>query len=131
MENVFCQQRGRNGQNDNPTYVQYGPSINSILLGQTTTTKKGNTGKVDNYAFHKPNKLPVQRNDSKKRPLMESKETEAAITRDVISDDVHNVCVFRESLPAGLHAFFFPSDISQSTLGGGGGGEEMVAMHAL
>ncbi|KAK3747957.1 hypothetical protein QZH41_019192 [Actinostola sp. cb2023] len=66
VENVFCQQRGRNGQNDNPTYAQYGPTINSILLGQTTTTKKGNTGKVDQYAFYKPEKLPVKR---EKKPM--------------------------------------------------------------
>jgi len=66
VENVFCQQRGRNGQNDNPTYAQYGPTMNSILLGQTTKTKKGNTGKVDQYAFYKPEKLPVKR---EKKPM--------------------------------------------------------------
>jgi hypothetical protein len=61
VENVFCQQRGRNGQNDNPTYVQYGPTMNSILLGQTTTTTKSNTGSVRSFSFYKPQKLPVNR----------------------------------------------------------------------
>lgn len=46
VENVFYQQRGRNGQNDNPTYSQYGPTMNSILLGQTSVTKKSNTSRA-------------------------------------------------------------------------------------
>lgn len=61
VENIFCQQRGRNGQNDNPTYLQYGPTMNSILLGQSTTTKKSNTGNVECLPFYKANKLPVKR----------------------------------------------------------------------
>ena len=61
VENIFCQQRGRNGQNDNPTYLQYGPTMNSILLGQSTTTKKSNTGNVECLPFYKASKLPVKR----------------------------------------------------------------------
>lgn len=61
VENVFCQQRGRNGQNDNPTYSQYGPTMNGILLGQMSVTKKSNTGAIDNLSFYKPSKL-VQKN---------------------------------------------------------------------
>lgn len=57
VENVFCQQRGRNGQNDNPRYVDYGPTMNGILLGQTTTTSKSNTGCIESLPFFKPNKL--------------------------------------------------------------------------
>ena len=61
VENVFCQQRGLNGQNDNPTYAQYGSTINSILLGQTAITNKSNTGSVESLSFYKPSKLPVIR----------------------------------------------------------------------
>jgi hypothetical protein len=61
VENVFCQQRGLNGQNDNPNYVQYGSTMNSILLGQSSVTKKSNTGSVDSLSFYKPSKLPVSR----------------------------------------------------------------------
>lgn len=38
-ENVFCQERGNNGQNSNPPYAQYGPTMNSILLGQNNHQK--------------------------------------------------------------------------------------------
>ena len=48
VENVFCQTRGKNGQNANPTYAQYGPTMNGIILGQTTTTSRSNTGSLEN-----------------------------------------------------------------------------------
>lgn len=51
VENIFCQERGHNGQTSNPTYAQYGPTMNSILLGQTTTTNCSNTGSVENLTF--------------------------------------------------------------------------------
>ncbi len=57
VENVFCQTRGRNGQNANPTYAQYGPTMNGIILGQTTTTSRSNTGSVENLSFFKMNAL--------------------------------------------------------------------------
>lgn len=51
VENIFCQEQGHNGQTSNPTYAQYGPAMNSILLGQTTTTSCSNTGSVENLTF--------------------------------------------------------------------------------
>ncbi len=66
VENIFCQQRGCNGQNDNPTYLQYGPTMNNILIGQSTTTKKSNTGNVESLSFYKPKKLPVNRSRLRK-----------------------------------------------------------------
>ena len=51
VENIFCQERGNNGQNDNPTYAQYGPTMASILIGQTTTTTKNNTRSLDSLPF--------------------------------------------------------------------------------
>lgn len=109
VENVFCQQRGRNGQNDNPTYAQYGPTINSILLGQTTTTKKSNTGKVDSYAFLRPEKLPVIRKESHEKELKKLKEN----NKSQVSDRT-------VALPQ-VTEFLFPPQVSQSTLGGRNG----------
>ncbi|KAL3857566.1 hypothetical protein ACJMK2_012217 [Sinanodonta woodiana] len=44
IENFFCQQRGiKNGLNTNPTIQQYGPSVNSICLGQRTVSSKSNS----------------------------------------------------------------------------------------
>lgn len=57
IENVFCQQRERNGQNDNPNYNQYCSTVNGIILGQRTTTKKSNTGNVDSLSFFTPTRL--------------------------------------------------------------------------
>ena len=61
VENIFCQQRGRNGQNTNPTYSQYGPTMNGIILGQTTTTSRGNTGSVENLTFFKGKNLKIKK----------------------------------------------------------------------
>jgi hypothetical protein len=44
VENHFCQLRGANGQNDNPTYQTVQGTQNSIIFGQTTISKKCNTG---------------------------------------------------------------------------------------
>ena len=45
VENFFCQQRGlKNGMNTNPTVGQYGPGVNSIILGQVSVSRKANTG---------------------------------------------------------------------------------------
>ena len=44
VENIFCQQRGLHGQNDNPRYIQYQNGINSVLMGCRTSTTKSNTG---------------------------------------------------------------------------------------
>ena len=56
LENSFCQARGGNGQNSNPTYSQYGPTMNSILLGQTSSTTKSNTGETSSFSFSRPKK---------------------------------------------------------------------------
>ncbi|KAK3083414.1 hypothetical protein FSP39_021984 [Pinctada imbricata] len=45
IENVFCQMRGmKNGANTNPNYLGYCRSVNAIILGQTTVSRKSNTG---------------------------------------------------------------------------------------
>ena len=50
IENLFCQQRGIcHGLNSNPTLLQYGPGINSIILGQCTVSKKSNSGSKAKY----------------------------------------------------------------------------------
>ena len=49
VENFFCQQRSLfNGSNTNPTALQYGKTVNSILIGvrSTTAAKRSNTGGV-------------------------------------------------------------------------------------
>lgn len=62
VENVFCQQRGRNGQNDNPNYDQYCHKMNGIILGQRITTKKSNTGNVEDLTFFTPSRLVHKKN---------------------------------------------------------------------
>ena len=57
VKNIFCQERDHNGKNSNPTYAQYGPTMNSIILGQTTTTNCSNTGSVENLTFFKKGSL--------------------------------------------------------------------------
>ena len=44
-ENHFCQVRACNGQNNNPTYRQQESTQNSIRFGQTTVSRKSNTGR--------------------------------------------------------------------------------------
>jgi len=45
IEDMFCQQRGLyNGANSNPTYSQYSKTLNTIILGQTTISRKSNAG---------------------------------------------------------------------------------------
>ena len=57
VENIFCQARGRNGENRNPRYSQYMDTMNGILLDQKTTTRKSNTGFVESLTMVKPSKL--------------------------------------------------------------------------
>lgn len=46
VENTFNQMRSTyNGANSNPNALQYGRTLNSIILGQKTISQKGNTGK--------------------------------------------------------------------------------------
>jgi hypothetical protein len=45
IENMFCQQRTlHNGANTNPTYLGYCNSVNSVILGQTSISRKSNAG---------------------------------------------------------------------------------------
>ena len=51
VENHFSQLRGANGQNDNPTHQMVQGSQNSVIFGQTTISRKCNTGKRKNDSF--------------------------------------------------------------------------------
>ncbi len=44
VENIFCQIRGFNAQNDHPNYALYSSTINTVNVTQSTISKKGNTG---------------------------------------------------------------------------------------
>ena len=45
IENMFCQQRTlHNGANTNPTYLGYCHSVNSVISGQTSISRKSNVG---------------------------------------------------------------------------------------
>ncbi|KAJ8319800.1 hypothetical protein KUTeg_001387 [Tegillarca granosa] len=55
IENIFCQQRTLySGANTNPTYLSYCHSMNSVTLGQTTISRKSNTG-GETAEIHKKN----------------------------------------------------------------------------
>ena len=61
IENIFCQQRALyHGANTNPIYNEYRTGINSIILGQTTTSTKSNAGKhsAKPFALSLPSKRP-------------------------------------------------------------------------
>ena len=51
VENHFCQLRAANGQNENPTYALVEATQNSIIFGQTTVSRKSNTGCTRNHTF--------------------------------------------------------------------------------
>ena len=45
IENLFCQQRTlHNGANSNPTYLGYCRTVNSVILGEASVSRKSNTG---------------------------------------------------------------------------------------
>ena len=47
IENVFCQQRRLyKGNNTNPTYLNYCRTMNAIILGQATISRKSNAGGI-------------------------------------------------------------------------------------
>lgn len=59
IENVFCQQRSLyHGATTNPTYNAYRTGINSIVLGQSTISRKSNAGGSKAEPFAKSLKLP-------------------------------------------------------------------------
>lgn len=73
VENEFNQQRSTyNGANTNPNALQYRRSLNSIIIGQSVISKKGNAGlnkfcSAQPYSYQNPNPLkPKKRkqNDS-------------------------------------------------------------------
>ena len=51
VENHFSQLRAANGQNENPTYLLTQSTQNSVIFGQTTVSRKGNTGTSKNASF--------------------------------------------------------------------------------
>ena len=51
VENHFSQLRGANGQNNNPTYQMVQSTQNSVIFGQTTISKKCNTGNTKNESY--------------------------------------------------------------------------------
>ena len=51
VENHFSQLRSANGQNNNPTYQAVLGTQNSVILGQTSISKKSNTGIAKNTSF--------------------------------------------------------------------------------
>ena len=69
VENHFSQLRGANGQNDNPTYQTTQGTQNSVIFGQTTISRKSNTGteKSDSFAG-----LPKENLFGKKKRLQKS-----------------------------------------------------------
>ena len=44
VENLFSSQRGINGSNNNPTYLQYCKGLNTILLSRKIVSTKSNAG---------------------------------------------------------------------------------------
>lgn len=45
IENVFCQQRVLyNGNNSNPTYLNYCNTMNAVIIGQGSISRKSNVG---------------------------------------------------------------------------------------
>ena len=48
---IVSQLRGANGQNENLTNLLPQGTQNSIIFGQTTISKKSNTGGIKNYTF--------------------------------------------------------------------------------
>ena len=59
IENVFCQQRSLyHGATTSPTYNAYRQGINSVVLGQSTISKKSNAACSKAEPFAKSLKLP-------------------------------------------------------------------------
>ncbi|CAC5387160.1 unnamed protein product [Mytilus coruscus] len=66
IENIFCQERSlHNGACTNPTYLGYCNTMNSVILGESTISRKSNTGghNADPFSYHTKNPL----NPSKKQ----------------------------------------------------------------
>ncbi len=62
LENIFCQVRGFNAQNDHPNYSLYMNTINTVNITQASISKKcnsGGTGDLPKVAL--PNLHPFKR----------------------------------------------------------------------
>ena len=72
VENFFCQERGIcHGLNTNPTIAEYGPAVNSIILGQDTLSHRNNTGTVAQpYCATTPCSLNPKPNKKQKTKAM-------------------------------------------------------------
>lgn len=72
LENIFCQIRGSNGQNDHPKYYMYGTTLTSVNIGQSIISKKGNAACTDkNSEAQLPFAgLPKEHPFSRKRKLI-------------------------------------------------------------
>ena len=64
VENPFSQLRGANGQNKNRTYLLATATHNSVIFGQSTISKKCNTGCTTTHSY---TELPKGRLFSRKR----------------------------------------------------------------
>lgn len=70
IENIFSQQRGTyNGPNPNPDYLTYSRTINTIILGETSISRKSNaSGSYQGATYHtavdirQPLKRPLHQN---------------------------------------------------------------------
>ena len=53
VENHFCPLRAANGQNENPTYALAEAIQNSVIFGQSATSRKSDTGctRNDSYVY--------------------------------------------------------------------------------
>ena len=71
IENVFCQQRGLyNGNNTNPTYLNYCRTIND--LGQATISRKSNAGGITHghWQFNPPSYLLITTGTCGQDPML-------------------------------------------------------------
>ena len=74
VENHFCQKRRvYNGNMTNPIYATYQKSNNSIILGQTSVSKKSNAGEKTgaiSFAFERPGPVKKQKKGSSGRLVL-------------------------------------------------------------
>ena len=69
IENLISQQRGlHNGANTNPNYLTFSRSVNSIILGQSSGSRKSNAGGNGAYIYTKQPLKPSQV-ENRKSPL--------------------------------------------------------------
>ena len=47
LENIFCQIRGSNGQNNHPKYYTYSTTLTAVNIGQSVVSGKGNAACTD------------------------------------------------------------------------------------